>query len=402
MSAQTAGLARQVQSNRVAQQSGPPDAETQVREAIKTRLPTIRALLPDVLDERKLAALVITEVHKNPTLATCDEATLIGCVLRAAALGLQFGQDLGEAYLIPRKNQGRQECTLQLGYRGVLRLAERSGRVQSITTRSVYACDFFEFEFGLDEKLVHRPGPAEHRTAGNLTHAYAIARYINGGRDFEVLTRQDIDARRARGKGAQPAWQSDYAKMAEKSAVLAMKSRLPLASEVARALADDGAAITVSSRGPAALEAHHDEPPALGAGEGGARTVDAGTGEVTPPAEDPTPPEQDQAQNPHTQLIGAAAGKTVHKDLARLNVPGDLHPAVVLRMSRGRTTHAAELQVREADAHGLESWAKACVGAPIEFVEATLAQLRDGPGGPEAEAVTAALTEWLAKQGGGG
>lgn len=259
-------LARQVQANTAATRDA-PGPEQQVREAIKRRLPTIKALLPDVLDERKLAALVLTEVYKTPKLAACSEETLIGCVLRAAALGLQFGQDLGQAYLIPR---GR-DCTLQLGYRGVIALAQRSGAIKSLTTRSVYTGDTFAYGYGLDEHLDHTPTLAEDRTAGDLTHAYAVVRYTNGGTDFEVLDRAQIETRRKRG-GDGPAWRTDYAKMAEKSAILAMRARLPLTTDVATALAQDGAAITVSTRGPAHLEANHTAIEAA---------ADPETGEVT-------------------------------------------------------------------------------------------------------------------------
>lgn len=367
------GLAQRVQSNTVANREA-GDPETQVREAIKRRLPTIKALLPDVLDERKLAALVITEVHKTPKLAQCDEASLIGCVLRAAALGLQFGQDLGEVFLIPRQaGQRGMECTLQLGYKGVIRLAERSGRIRSITTRSVYACDEFSYEYGLNERLDHKPGPADQRTADQLTHAYCVARYTNGGHDFEVLTRPDIEARRARGKGAQPAWQTDYPKMAEKSALLAMRARLPLTTEVATAFAQDGAAITVTSRGPAALEAHHEpvelDPP---------RVVDGATGEIHPGAAAPA-----DGDDPHrppapddTVPISAEDAQMIHKSLGQMGLTAPLHKAVIIRASNGRTSHASQLTAKEA--HHVLTHAKACAVEPAGLVQWCLRRLQEG------------------------
>lgn len=374
------GLARQVAAAPVRQET---DAETQVREAIKRRLPTIKALLPDVLDERKLAALVLTEVHKNPELAQCDEVSLIGCVLRAAALGLQFGADLGQAYLIPRRNQGRQECTLQLGYRGVIALARRSGEIESIVTRSVYQGDHLDYEFGLNERLVHRPSQSEDRTDANLTHAYCVVHFRGGGADFEVLDRAQIEARRKRAKGAQPAWQSDYAKMAEKSAVLAMKGRLPLASEVVRALSEDGGAITVTSQGPPALEARFEVPAELEA----PRQVDADTGEITPAVEPlpdvpgrPAPPDDTR---PQTKV-------DVAKVLADAGIEPPLHLAVLLKISNGMVTDMAALT--EKHVHGLEREAKACAASPIGFVKSLLGRLK-----PETDEA-GVLAAWLAEQ----
>ena len=66
-------------------------------------------------------------------------------------------QPLGQAYLIPFKNKGVLECQFQLGYKGMLDLAYRSGEVSVIQAHTVYENDMFEYELGLDPKLKQIP-----------------------------------------------------------------------------------------------------------------------------------------------------------------------------------------------------------------------------------------------------
>lgn len=395
MSARQGDLARRVENNTAAVREA-PTADRQVADLIKAQLPRIKTLLPDVFSETALAGMVMNEIRTQPKLAICTPESLVGCVLRVAQLGLHLGPDLGEAWLIARNDRERgMECTMQLGYRGIIRLAERSGRLASMTTRSVYECDEFEYAYGLEERLHHVPGPAEQRTADRLTHAYAVARYTNGGRDWEVLSRHEIEARRARGKGAQPAWRTDYAKMAEKSAVLAMRARLPLAPEVAQAFAQDGAAITPATHGPPALEAHHAEPepvaiePPTGEVVGQGRRVDGASLSDAPQDDAAADPEPEHAASP----IGDQAGATVHRDLGRLKVPKELHAAIIAKASRGRTIHASQLNPSEA-ALAVDRLAADCVKDPSLFAAQVLGQW-----GPDHEPeARAALATWLEAQ----
>ena len=71
----------------------------------------------------------------------------------AAQLGVEPNTALGQAYLIPYGNQ----CQFQLGYKGMLDLAYRTGEVRSITAEVVREGDVFEYELGLNPKLRHVP-----------------------------------------------------------------------------------------------------------------------------------------------------------------------------------------------------------------------------------------------------
>ena len=77
--------------------------------------------------------------------------------MQAAQLGVEPNTPLGQAYLIPYRNHGQLECQFQLGYKGLIDLAYRSGEITSISAHEVCENDDFEYELSLDEKLKHKP-----------------------------------------------------------------------------------------------------------------------------------------------------------------------------------------------------------------------------------------------------
>ena len=91
-------------------------------------------------------------------------------------------------------------------------LARRSGQIASLSARVVREGDEFSFEFGLDEKLIHRPGENEDAL---VTHVYAVARLKDGGTQFEVMTRKQIELVRSLSKaGNNGPWVTHWEEMA--------------------------------------------------------------------------------------------------------------------------------------------------------------------------------------------
>ena len=109
--------------------------------------------------------------------------------MQAAQLGLEPNTPVGQAYLIPYKNKGIQECQFQLGYKGLIDLAYRSGEIKDIQAHEVYENDAFEYEFGLEPKLKHIPATHDR---GEIIMYYAIFHMVNGGYGFEVMSKEDI------------------------------------------------------------------------------------------------------------------------------------------------------------------------------------------------------------------
>ncbi|PMU49001.1 recombinase RecT, partial [Pseudomonas sp. GP01-A3] len=78
--------------------------------------------------------------------------SLMSAVLQSVKLGLEPGL-FGQAYLIPYG----KEVQFQIGYKGLIELAQRSGRISKIQAREVYEHDEFEVSYGIDDNIVHKP-----------------------------------------------------------------------------------------------------------------------------------------------------------------------------------------------------------------------------------------------------
>jgi recombination protein RecT len=198
--------------------------------------PQIKMALPKHLDADRMARVALTALRTTPKLMECDKWSFAACILQSAQLGLEVNTPLGHAYLIPRKGQ----CTLQLGYQGMIELARRSGQVASIYAYTVHQGDDFRYEYGLNPTVHHVPNVDAEQSERTMTFVYAVAALRGGDHDrqFEVLSKRKVDERKARGAGG-PAWRTDYLAMARKTAVRSLFTWLPKSPEMARAVSVD-------------------------------------------------------------------------------------------------------------------------------------------------------------------
>lgn len=212
----------------------------------------IAAICAKHLNPERLTRVVLTACNRNPKLLECTRESLWQAVMDCAALGLE-PDALGRAYLIPfekKKNNGGEWvtekvlCQLVIGYKGRADLVYRSGLVESIQAQVVYSGDHFEFDYGLNEKLSHRPSLGER---GHAIGAYAYAKIKGGGFKMDWMTVADINRIRDRSNGWQQAvraaerykkpinspWASDWDEMAKKTVFNRLSKMLPMSSELA-------------------------------------------------------------------------------------------------------------------------------------------------------------------------
>lgn len=223
----------------------------------------IRRALPRHMTPDRMARIALTELRRVPKLLECDPRSFFGAVIQSAQLGLEPGSGLGHSYLLPYRNNktGKTECQLIIGYRGMIDLARRSGNLVSITARVVHAKDEFEYSYGLDEKLHHVP--SSEANPGDLLYAYAVAKLKDGGVQFEVMSKSEIDKIRARSKTSSSGpWVTDYDAMARKTVIRRLWKYLPTSVEMVKAEAIDVAADTGESQNLDLLLTGETPPPA--------------------------------------------------------------------------------------------------------------------------------------------
>lgn len=191
--------------------------------------PQMAKVLPRGAHIDRLTRLALSTMVRVPKLLECSPQSFLSSVLQAAALGLEFDQTLGEAYLVPFKG------VVQLipGYRGLCKLARQSGEVSSIHARVVRKGDVFEYSYGLEKDiLVHKPAGGPPLKAADCVGAYCVMRLRDGGTLFEFLPVEEIEAIRKRSRAAEDGpWITDWAEMAKKTAVRRVSKLAPLSSE---------------------------------------------------------------------------------------------------------------------------------------------------------------------------
>lgn len=239
----TTEVARQTREQIQAAASAPAGKPT-VFDLITRQKNQIELALPRHLDTDRFTRIAITCIRTTPKLAECDAISLVGALMVSAQLGLEPGGPLGQAFLVPRWNNKTKtyDATFQLGYKGIIELARRSGQLMSIEAHEVCENDEFSYSYGLDDHLRHQPLLRGERGAPYAY--YAIAKFKDGGHAFVVMSLEDIEGRKARsssqkdGKFYGP-WTTDYDAMARKTCIRALAPYLPLSPELERAIRGD-------------------------------------------------------------------------------------------------------------------------------------------------------------------
>ena len=260
-------------------------AEKKTMQAyIKAMEPAIKKALPSVITPERFTRMVLSALSSTPKLAECSPQSFLAAMMTAAQLGVEPNTALGQAYLLPYRNHGQMECQFQLGYKGLIDLAYRSGEVSVIQAHTVYENDVFEYELGMDPKLRHVPAKADR---GEAVAYYAMFKTKDGGYGFEVMSVDDVQRHAQRysksyGSGTSP-WRSNFDEMAKKTVLKRALKYAPLKSDFVRGVAQDE---TIKAELSDEMYAVPDETVFEAEGEEiGNTAVDTDTGEVIGDAE---------------------------------------------------------------------------------------------------------------------
>lgn len=218
-----------------------PEQKT-MQQYIRSMEGEIAKALPSVITPERFTRIVLSAISVNPKLGSCTPASFLGAMMTSAQLGLEVNTPLGQAYVLPYMNKGVLEAQFQLGYKGLIDLAYRSGEVEVIQAHVVYANDEFECEYGLNPKLTHKI--AEHER-GDVVKVYAIFKTKSGGYGFEVMSMDDVRKHAAKyskayGSSFSP-WKTNFEEMAKKTVLKRVLKYAPLKSDFVRAAVQDGA-----------------------------------------------------------------------------------------------------------------------------------------------------------------
>ena len=200
---------------------------TRISEVLGIYQETLMRLLKSEELAKRAIQIMSTVVARNPQLQECSPSSIIGGMIQAAMLELDFNPSLGLCYLVPYG----KDAQFQLGYRGMIQIAHSGEQIKDLYAEIVYNDDEFEIEYGLNRVLIHKPKFLHIGNSEKIRYVYAVAKTKSDGTFYTVLSKAQIEALRKRSPmqkfKVNGAWATDYPEMAKAKAIKQLFKYLP-------------------------------------------------------------------------------------------------------------------------------------------------------------------------------
>lgn len=147
----------------------------------------IKNLINNTLGDPKRSNNFVTAISSavaiNPVLQECEPFTIITGALVGESLGLSPSPTLGHYYLVPINDKSRGKlATFQLGYKGYIQLAMRSGQYKKLNVVAIKSGELINYDPLNEEINVNLIEDDEVRENTETIGYYAMFEYVNGFR----------------------------------------------------------------------------------------------------------------------------------------------------------------------------------------------------------------------------
>ncbi|TGY55465.1 recombinase RecT [Ligilactobacillus murinus] len=196
----------------------------------------VKNMIANVLHDREpqFATSIVSIVNSNRSLANVDQLSVIQSAMVAATLDLPIDQNLGYVWLVPYKGKAQA----QIGYKGYIQLAQRSGQYKAMNAVTVYEGELTSWN-PLTEEVVFDP---MKRTSDVVIGYIGYFKLLNGFEKTVYWTKEQIEAHRDRFSkaGGNSPWKSDFDAMAKKTVLKDLLTKWgPMSTQMAVAASKD-------------------------------------------------------------------------------------------------------------------------------------------------------------------
>ncbi len=228
---------------------------TEKQESTKAMAPTIEGLLKNVniksrFEEmlgRKAAGFmssIISVTNQSKMLKTADPTTILSAAAVAASLDLPINPSLGFAHIVPYKDnkKGMTIAQFQMGWKGFIQLAQRSGKYETINVAIVYDGELVKY----DRFTGRMEFDSTKRSSDKITGYVAYFKLLNGFEKYYYMTKDEAarHGRRYSKSYETGQWTKDFDVMAMKTVVKMLLSKFGILSiEMQKAVELDQAMI---------------------------------------------------------------------------------------------------------------------------------------------------------------
>ncbi|NBJ99211.1 recombinase [bacterium 1xD8-48] len=130
----------------------------------------------------RFVSSVVSAVTVNPALQECTNKSILSAALLGESLNLSPSPQLGQYYMVPYENkkEGTKVAQFQMGYKGYIQLAIRSGQYKKLNVLAVKEGELVRFDPLTEEIEVRLIEDEEKREQAKTIGYYAMFEYING------------------------------------------------------------------------------------------------------------------------------------------------------------------------------------------------------------------------------
>lgn len=196
----------------------------QMKNLIKNQ--GMQNLFADALKENKdrFLASIIDLYNGDSNLQGCDPKEVIMEALKAATLNLPINKSLGYAYIVPFKNKDKLTPQFQIGYKGYIQMAQRSGQYKALNAGILYE--------GMEVKRDFLRGTFEiigEPKSDKVIGYFAYFQLLNGYEKAIFMTKEQVTdhaKRYSQGYGSEYSpWKKQFDEMAQKTVIKRLLSK---------------------------------------------------------------------------------------------------------------------------------------------------------------------------------
>lgn len=196
----------------------------------------------------RFVTAITSAVSTNPALSECDASTIVSAGLLGEGLNLSPSPQLGQYYLVPFKDRknNRTVCQFQLGYKGYIQLAIRSGQYKKLNVLPIKEGELISFDPLNEDIQVQLIDDETARESAPTIGYYAMFEYTNGFKKAMYWSREKMESHAEKYSMGYKArkgftfWEKDFDAMACKTMLRQLISKWGIMSiEMQRALEND-------------------------------------------------------------------------------------------------------------------------------------------------------------------
>lgn len=200
----------------------------------------------------RFIASIVSAVQVNSDLQECTNQSILSAALLGESLKLSPSPQLGQYYMVPFKNnkKGCEEAQFQLGYKGYIQLAIRSGQYKKLNVLAIKEGELVRFDPLNEEIEVNLIDDEEAREEAKTIGYYAMFEYTNGFRKAMYWSKKKMEAHALKyskgytAKKGYTFWEKDFDGMAYKTMLRQLISKWGIMSiDMQNAMESDMAVI---------------------------------------------------------------------------------------------------------------------------------------------------------------